>query len=689
MSRIFDRKLYFEGLRNLRIFGIISVILLSLVSFFTTLSEVFSYYERGLYSEAEGIELVTSYITLADNNPLLVGVFCIVTPLLGIIAFNFCNNRAESDFYFAIPKTRTQIFCSLYFAIITYTVISIISAFLSVGIVCFFAGKAVNLIISESIIYALYCLAGSVFVLGAVLLAISITGNAISSIITALLIIFLPRMVSELVTLLAVSNVPIVEEGEVFAFLNPQLNIPFNFIYRLFTGGLEILDISPIAYSSVVGIIYTVIALLLFRIRKSEISGQVAASPRLRATFRMILSGAVMLVSSGCVYAAIEEGDLSYLIIIIAFLVVSFVVYCSYEMIATRNAKKMVKAIPYFFVPVVANILVVLTIFGIKNSVLSFNPTAGEIEGVYVSQTDAESYWSEQAQKVLVADKKVCTLVSNALDENLRLIKDGPNLNAYYTHYDENAIFWEVGIKTKGGVAKRRLYMSAEDSSEFFTTLESVEEYTEIYKNFPEIKGNCQIEMYTTGFEFTQAEKKEIYKLYKFDVLEGRIPFDKHYKIITGEERVSALCGFNIFYYRSNGDYDYSVWLGITEDYPTAYNRLVELLVEKTEGNKPKILESIASVESREKDEIYFTLYASEKEYPFIHPDEGFAIEYTSYPKLLEILSEMGAKRGEEAAILRIEDNHYGEEGDQIPRCCYYFLTEKQLEALWKIRSYY
>jgi len=55
----------------------------------------------------------------------------------------------------------------------------------------------------------------------------------------------------------------------------------------------------------------------------------------------------------------------------------------------------------------------------------------------------------------------------------------------------------------------------------------------------------------------------------------------------------------------------------------------------------------------------------------------------------LEILSEMGAKRGEEAAILRIEDNHYGEEGDQIPRCCYYFLTEKQLEALWKIRSYY
>ena len=120
MCRIFDRKLYLEGIRYLKGFGIITTILLTVFPLFTLVSEVFDSIGTN--------EIAREYVSAWSLNPVLVLLFCAVAPLMTIILFNFTTSRAASDFYFSVPKTRKSLYFSFFLSIIPYSQVNLVSS---------------------------------------------------------------------------------------------------------------------------------------------------------------------------------------------------------------------------------------------------------------------------------------------------------------------------------------------------------------------------------------------------------------------------------------------------------------------------------------------------------------------------------------------------------------------------------
>ncbi len=99
MKKLFDLKVYAEGLRSLRVFGLITTVVMSLYSVISIIAMVLdSAYLTGVS------ENYVQYTSLTYINPLLVLLFAVVAPLMTVMIFNFTANRAASDYYFAIPK---------------------------------------------------------------------------------------------------------------------------------------------------------------------------------------------------------------------------------------------------------------------------------------------------------------------------------------------------------------------------------------------------------------------------------------------------------------------------------------------------------------------------------------------------------------------------------------------------------
>ena len=194
----FSVGLYIEGLRQLRIVGILGAILLFCSSAIITISNaLFTQRQMELYQDSS---IVLANLSALEVAPLLLLLFSVFAPVMTLWLFHFMNKRNSSDFLFAIPQTRMALYCSYTSSIATWLAILALSGLIGVLIPAAIFSTYINIPYHALFLLTLSCFLYSLQVMAAILVAMSITGTMFSNIILSGLILFAPRLLIFMLT---------------------------------------------------------------------------------------------------------------------------------------------------------------------------------------------------------------------------------------------------------------------------------------------------------------------------------------------------------------------------------------------------------------------------------------------------------------------------------------------------------
>ena len=120
MKNIFNKKLFSDGMRQLRTIGIMGLIIFCLETVFVVIgnnmsnAEWIASYTAGQItisgSAAQTALNMPEVCTLLELHPILLAAIYILAPVMVLYLFGFMNRRNSSDFYHSIPVKRASLY---------------------------------------------------------------------------------------------------------------------------------------------------------------------------------------------------------------------------------------------------------------------------------------------------------------------------------------------------------------------------------------------------------------------------------------------------------------------------------------------------------------------------------------------------------------------------------------------------
>ncbi len=449
VTSLFSIGLYREGLRQTRPVGIAFIglsILLSLTDLINNIS--FNRFEISL-GGSESYVLDTSIMV-----PTVLA-YCVMAPLLCLSLFHFLNSRSASDYWHSIPQSRSTLFFSFASAIFTWSISGVlISTLFTVASGILIPGAVVpwgNL--ATALLYAIPC---TILVMGAVLLAMTVTGNLLSQIVTSLLIIFLPRSLMLLFCATVTDLAPTIPSADrvLGIFSNGALNMVFSTISDTFFGvGTDISIGWSVLYTVVLGLIYLAAALCLFCRRRSEAASAPATNKFVQGAIRVMVAFVICLIPCyEITHRMLHHSpfDETYLIIY-GF---ALIVYVLYEVLSTRSIKSIANSYKELAIGLVAlvalNVLFILGPVAVARQHLQYSPSADEVQSISLTADKyTNTYNRLLVDSIEITDgsciSKACELIS---DNNSRFLNGG-NANDVYNSHSELITFTHKNGKSR------------------------------------------------------------------------------------------------------------------------------------------------------------------------------------------------------------------------------------------------
>ena len=447
MKQLFNRHVYFDAMRQLRLMGIIFFVIMETV---TVLSAV----SRGMYYSPR---LTSVTLDIMNINPCILGCFPVIAPLMTLYLFSFLNKRNASDFYHALPQKRATLFFSLFLAILSWILFLIVVTTLS-GILFTFPLRVayqidyVNLLTS-----CLNMFAGSVLVAASIAAAMSVTGTFFTNIVVSLLIIFFPRLLLTSISRNVADMLSFISVNDYTPLFNPAYNVVTNLVFGIFfsTSQNSLTFLPGGVYTLVLGILMMVLAAYLFQQRKSEAAGQSACNRFLQASFRIALAMLCCLYPCLILAKGIANGTLDAqddIFTCVCWYIAAILVYFIFELITTRKWKNAARSIYGLGIVAGLNIVIILSTLGARSSFLSFSPEADDIDSVSLISTDKSQYFLTKAASVQHESEEIRQIFADALQYT---IKNMPNSN--------NSILNALNVEFHTGTVskQRRVYLTS------------------------------------------------------------------------------------------------------------------------------------------------------------------------------------------------------------------------------------
>ncbi|CDZ24215.1 putative membrane protein [[Clostridium] cellulosi] len=478
-KKLIDKNLVIEGLLQLKIAGII----LFIISFLGTLIVPIMRFNDILYYKKNGLPTTNLMmpINISEIAPILITFMYLAPFIFTLVLFSFLNKRNSSDFYHSLSCNRITLFNSFVVSIIIWIVATII--------ICVAAGSiaytAIGIYVKFSYIMWLIgtLLAGTLLIMSCTLFAMTITGTLFTNIIVFGIIFFLPRFILLMFskTLQDCVNIYIMNDANIANYKN---NIPIMFIFK-FLDNINIssnaLFSSPsaIIYTLSLAIIYFLIAGFLFNIRKSEIAGTSAPNRILQHCYRCIVALPFALAVPIFLMANNFESRPIYITI---FVLLSLFVYYLYELLTTKSFKNALNATPYLLVVVVLSVIFGVLLNISRNNILSFSPSTSEIKYVTFLPGDSfyhgNDYYTVAASNINYSEDNTKNKISDILKNNIETIKKNKNV------FQESSVSVKITLKN-GKVAKRRLFMTADEYSSLNESMMMNEKYHHVMNSLP------------------------------------------------------------------------------------------------------------------------------------------------------------------------------------------------------------
>ena len=235
----FDARIFGEGIRQLKIVGILFTVVMCLEALLIPIGTVIQ------AQQIRTVEMTRSLVTLLRMHPLIVLPMYTLAPVAVLMLFSFLNKRRASDFYHAIPVTRAAMFISLFAAVMFWVLLSILASSAVSVVTCLCLSQHIQLDLSGVGMLLLNTFLGAAFVAACTALAMSITGTLFNNIVVAGLIFFAPRLLLTVCRMLIHGYVNILSGGIDGILLDASYNIPLGIL----TGVLSTADATTILHS--------------------------------------------------------------------------------------------------------------------------------------------------------------------------------------------------------------------------------------------------------------------------------------------------------------------------------------------------------------------------------------------------------------------------------------------------------
>ena len=513
-NRFFHKGLYIESLRQGKIVGIIYTAILCVWSIFAPLSAI-NYARMFRETDIEYTEHIRGFVF----NPLFLISFTLLIPFITLLVFSFLRKRNRSDFYHSLPHKRETIYTSNILGILSWMVFGLLISGLVATVIFFFGADVVKLYFDSILPYILSNIASGIFVLGAMSIAVSLSGTVFSSISITVLILFMPRLlVATFITSLS-NLVPLVGQESFSKMLYDGGNIPYQLIGEIFGySGMDIYSFmqswGDILYSFIVGIILLTVGGFLFKARKSEGAGMPAENPIVQTTIRVLLA---FLICTLAIFMWLNnEGPLEILVTY----TFALIAYFSYEVISTKSLKSLKNTIPGLVALVVLNIVFASALQLTGHSILNKSWDADKIKEIGFIKNDSYSYEMASYEDLLLEDLKLdnpdlIAATAGWLEEIQTSAKTDKNL--FYQNWSNTALSIVIYEKN-GSKTVRDLFVPTERASEdksiidnsvkLSTLIAETAVANGVYKQLPETPDSIDIPRFSESSAYSENKEK-------------------------------------------------------------------------------------------------------------------------------------------------------------------------------------
>ena len=499
----FDKKLYVDGLRRLRMVGLV----LFAVTVILTLFVIWT------------LNLAGNVYGYAQLTPVL-SVYMYAAPvLLMFTAFSFLFRRSASDLYHAFPITRTGLYVTLSASAFTWIFGTIFITRLLAYLCVLLQGQAF-----APGYFALqtlsYC-AGAFLIGACALIGVAMTGTRFSAFIVSGLILFLPRCVSALCGYVLIGTAPLLSPIDLGILFDVTLNIPVIWFLEGFLGiggslsgvsiAVETVFVSWQAqlYTTVLALLYFALGAFAFLRRDSETAEKSAPSRQLQHVYRSLISMPLFLLLA--IVTAQETtrsfGDGYMLLLLFAVLV-----YFLYELITTKRFKNLLSALYVLPIPV-------LLCFGIAFGTVSYGnremrvlPSASELTGIQVVRlrNSGPPYSALLQSELTFAEPELLRLAADGLKYSYESLGD-----ERWGRQDQTLSFRQK----RGGTFVRNLRMTSADAIHFSEALAANAAYRSAALALPRDEEIYRISTstYTEKAYQDRAAIRSLFELYRED----------------------------------------------------------------------------------------------------------------------------------------------------------------------------
>jgi ABC-2 type transport system permease protein len=547
MKSKFSTKLFLDGFRQLRLIGLTSLVIFAIEAFFAVISnQVVATSVNYAYDAdyAAAIAPQVSVYNLLEIHPILLAAFYVVVPVMLLYLFGFLNHRSSSDFYHSIPVKRECLAISFLAAIMAWIAIISVGSTIVTCVTALFC-KYVSINMPSVFIALLGVLAAAFCVLGAGLLAMSLTGTYFSNFSVSVMILVFPRLLLLAVSIITSELISVISYNPVNTVLDFRLNI----ILGTILGWLEYNDafyplehLLPSLYTFILGLVYMGIGLRCFRKRRSEIATTPAVNSRLQLLFRLTPATAISLIPLGliCELAwGADEATGEYLLTIVILYVIALIAYFLYEIISSHRLSGIIKCIRQLWILVAVNVAIFAVVSLGRTIVMNDVPTASQVHYVTITSTSRGSndYVSAMTNKIRLTDPSVINDAVKALASSV----DQEKTKGYISGYNQITIRYNLGFRS---ITRYVWFETRKEYQNFLMDLYACDDYADIYRKLPSADQLQNMYISRKSIELSDADIAEIYEVLREDC--------------------SQLTGKQIQEYLSDSDMDSFVYLSAT-----------------------------------------------------------------------------------------------------------------------------
>lgn len=624
-NKIFSRGLYVEGIRQLRVVGIILLSALLLIGIAPPVIQYINYLDY-VARFPEEISLYTpEVVDFVELCPALFFIAITAPVIFTFMMYSAFNKRSSSDFYHSLPYTRICIFNSFTAAILTWVAALSIIYCAASTITCALMPQIFIINLTETVDILLTAIAISMMLVFGIIAAMSLTGTPIANITCAGLLLFLPRLLITLVTLVMGEIAPIIEGH--YGFFGTEYNSLVNLVSQILFYGNDDFYLHNIAsdiYSIVIALAYAILAAILFCRRNSETSGHAATGKRMHHFIRICVG---FVVSSIVTCAAISELELP---LVIVFYIVAIIIYFAYELITQKTFRTIPSTLPGLAILVGLNIAIAAACFGCTAYVHSYTPANEDVDAIYIENSNDnyfrhsitfKTYADEKAAQIKIEDRDAIAIAAENLRVNNERSKKGnfnsfmyeekgdnyyygdPEADLQYTHF--SVVYVSNGIKRT-----RNIYMSIDDYTKMMGYVQSNDAYKTSFYEIPDaVDRTIEIfEKYDHNYiHMTEEEYEKILRSLQEEV--KGLDFAEWTTYLASDNVNTS--GFCIRYQPK----DHESTLELTFDgtlFPETMAMIFEIANKKSENEIDLIYDILSDYEAAEKkyENIYFNISA-------------------------------------------------------------------------------